>query len=98
MDPPRNLRDLVTYLAIHPYVRITGPTPDSREPTTRDDRYLCWVDGRLWFQPEDGSPPNHIPIDCRMKAAASSETGLIFDGQGFTVTKFGVAIRVEYLS
>ncbi|HKI19186.1 MAG TPA: hypothetical protein VKA15_14975 [Isosphaeraceae bacterium] len=93
---PTNLRELVAYLEERPRVRITGPSPHSLEPVMREELYLYWADGLMWFQPFDG-PPCHIFVGCKLKAAAGSATGLAFDAEGFTVTKFGVSIRVEYL-
>ncbi len=93
---PTNFRSLVDYLAAHPAVRITGPSPKSREPFTRDETFLRYEGGRLWFRSQAGD--QHIPIGCvATEAAARAETGIEFDAAGFTIAKFGVQIRVEYL-
>ncbi len=98
MNAPTNFRELVCYLTANRHVRVTGPTPESVSPVTRDETFLFASMGRLWFQPDSGAPPHHMPLDCTItEAAAKHETGLEFDAAGFTLTKFGVSIRVEYL-
>jgi hypothetical protein len=95
---PTSVRELVRFLGHYPRVRITGPTPDSREPVTRDETFLRLENGRLWFMPvQDDAKAHHIPIGCAItEAAAQAEAGITFDDAGFTVTKFGVPIRIEY--
>jgi hypothetical protein len=95
--PPANLRDVIVWLLEHPYVRITGPTPRSLKPSTREEAFVRYEDGSLWFRGFDGE--SHIPVTCtRSDAAARAQTSIEFDRTGFTVGKFGASIRVEYLS
>jgi hypothetical protein len=95
---PTNLKELILYLHSHPRVRITGPTPSSRTPTTRIEEFTFYDQGRMWFNTTAGEP-HFIPLNCSMTdRAAASEAGLTIDDEGFTVTKFGTPIRVEYLS
>lgn len=93
VDRPRSFRELLDFLRRNPRARITGPTPASRANVTREADFVKFEAGRLWFS--DG----FIPVACALTSqAAASEAGVAFDPDGFTVTKFGVAIRVEYLA
>ena len=95
--PPTSLRELVCWLQQNPHVRITSPTPESAEPTVRDEAFVRMEDGRLWFVALNSGDGTSIPIVCMLsERAAQVETGLEFDAAGFTITKFGVPIRVEY--
>ena len=95
--PPTSLRELVGWLQQNPHVRITGPTPESAEPTVREEAFVRMEDGRLWFVALNSGACTSIPIVCVLsERAAQVETGLEFDAAGFTITKFGVPIRVEY--
>ncbi len=94
--PPASLAQLLAWLSEHPHVRITGPVPWSAEIVSRDEVFLRYGDGSMWFR--NHRSDTHIPLHClRSEAAAASETGIEFDGTGFTVSKFGTTIRVEYL-
>ncbi len=94
--PPMSLRQVIFWLLRHPHVRIMGPTRRDAQATTRDEAFVRFEDGSLWFRGTEGE--SCIPVHCiRTEAAAHSETGMEFDATGFVITKFGIAIRVEYL-
>ena len=95
LQPPKNFHDLLPWLAVHPRVRITGPTAPNEEPTTRDEAFLTYRNGLLWFRGADGL--SHIPISGRrIEVTAQSKTPISFDSIGFTIFRFGAHIRVEY--
>lgn len=96
---PTNLRELLAFLEASPRVRIHGPTPGTKDFVTRTETFAGYEGGRLWFRPDPGQgSPHFIPVSCTLTdQAARAEAGLAFDPAGFTLTKFGVAIRVEYL-
>ncbi len=100
--PPASLAQLLMWLNEHPAVLYHGPTPDSAELVYRVEAFVRYTEGRLWFAADARlhspfEPDHFIPLDCRSGAAAEFETGIEFDGTGFTVSKFGTTIRVEYL-
>ncbi len=90
MQPPVNFTELVPWLLAYPHVRITGPTNFGAERTSRDEEFIAFRTGLLWFMGQDGL--NYIPIS-RKRA----ETGITFDPVGFTLYEFGAHIRVEYV-
>jgi hypothetical protein len=95
LKPPEDFAELLPWLLFHPYVRITGPSEFSGIPLSRDEAFLEYREGSLWFLGDEGR--TFIPISCtRTEAAMQSETGISFDPSGFTVYKFGCHIRVEY--
>jgi hypothetical protein len=94
--PPSNLREAILWLIGNPRVRITGPTPESTVIETREEAFIRFEDGLLWFRGSSGN--SQVPVGCiRTADAARAETKLQFDGTGFTIEKFGAQIRVEYL-
>lgn len=99
MTRPQTMRDLVPYLTAHPDVEIHRPEHTSRRTGAvilqmRDVcRFSKQAGGGLWFV-EPGGEEHYLPIDCGMTAA---ETGVELDEAGFTLTKFGLPIRVTYL-
>jgi hypothetical protein len=99
MPAPTNVRELIAHLTAHRRVVITGPTPRDREPHTRPERFHSFAERRLWFLPEDPREPIHfIPVSSSLTdAAARAEPGLTFDDDGFTFTRFGVSVRVDYV-
>jgi hypothetical protein len=95
-SPPSNLREAVVWLIRNPHVRITGPTPESADIVSRDEAFVRFEEGSLWFKGFNGY--SHIPVVCiRTEATARAETSIVFDETGFTCERFGVPIRVEYL-
>ena len=95
LQPPLNFEQLLPWLGVHPHVRITGPTAPNKEPTTRDEAFISYRTGHLWFRGADGM--SQIPISPRhMQVSAHAETNLSFDATGFTVYEWGAHIRVEY--
>jgi hypothetical protein len=89
--PPASLRTLVDFLTASPYVRFTN-----FDLATQDKKFLREDAGGLWFVCDDGTH-SYLPIDCRRtEAAAAAEAGVTFDMGGFTLTKVGHSIRVEY--
>lgn len=103
MNKPTSLKELFVHFAEHPRVRIT----DHHGVTTLN-QYSSWFDGRLFFQKLDTETdpgrtlvvdePHFLPINCKLTDAASqAEAGITFDDTGFTFTKFGHSIRVEYV-
>jgi hypothetical protein len=97
MSRPTNLRELAAYLTANPRVRKTVPRPAGLAPIVREESFLTFENGRLWFLAE-GLAGTFIPISCTLTPQdAQAETGILFDEEGFTVTKFGASIRVDYL-
>jgi hypothetical protein len=92
MTPPESLIGLVSYLAERPRVRVTYP-PGLRQvdQVLRFDRQQH---GGLWWRGETDRQEHFTPIDCGKTAA---ESGFAFDAAGFTMTKFGQAIRFDYV-
>ncbi len=90
MQPPMSFHDLLSWLVVHPHVRITGPTQFGAERTSRDEAFMAFRTGLLWFMGDDGL--NYIPI-----SRERAETGITFDPVGFTLYEFGAHIRVEYM-
>lgn len=91
MDRPKSLRDLVGYLTDHKFCELTDTR--GRVEIVRFNRA---ADGGLWF---DGPKRSHyVPVRCGVGEADLSETGVAFDPEGFSLTKFGVSIRVRYLT
>jgi len=95
--PPASLSQLLTWLNEHPAVMYHGPTPDSAKLVRRVETFVRYTDRRLWFSHDATSPDHYIPLDCLIDHAGECETDIEFDAQGFSVEKFGVTIRVEYL-
>jgi len=96
-EPPSSFRELLPWLLQHPHVRVTGPTAFGEEPTTRDEAFVAFRTGLLWFKGVDGL--NHIPISFyfeRTENVEKAQTPISFDTTGFTVFRFGAHIRVEY--
>lgn len=86
---PRNLKELVVHLAGSPDVLFCRP---GRLPARR--RFVSYERGGLWFSLDgEVEPSSYLPVHC---GRVASETGIDFDAAGFTLTKFGIATRVEY--
>ncbi len=91
--PPTNHKELLAYLDDHPCVRFTN-----FDGKVTIERFTRYENGCLWLMTETGTP-HFLPLYCRLTpAAAQSEPGLTFDEDGFTFTKFGRRVRVEYLA
>lgn len=99
MPRPKTLREVVRYLADHPEVEIHRPEHTSTRtgqviPEERSRcRFRASAGGGLWFDASPGRE-HYLPIDCGMTEA---ETGVTLDEGGFTLVKFGIAIRVTYV-
>lgn len=92
---PSCLRDLVPFLSRRPYVRCEG-----LDQVVTDERFLREEAAGLWFLREDADGATRdvfLPVNRRQGRAAAHETGLAFDADGFTITKFGRSIRYTYL-
>lgn len=95
LRPPENFGEVLPWLLFHPHVRITGPTPPGDEPVSRDEAFMAFLEGVLYFKGADGL--DRIPIDCeRIGVIDRAETPISFDAAGFTIYRFGCHIRVEY--
>jgi hypothetical protein len=90
--PPMNLREVILWLIGNPQVRIQC----HGENQPREAAFTRFEDGSLWFRGFSGD--SHIPVTCfRTEVAMKARTTMNFDETGFTVEKFGVSIRVEYV-
>lgn len=85
---PRNLRELIAYLAEHPRVVCSSSISGRSEP----ERFSEYRDGGLWFTGPDGRV-SYLPVACGLTAA---ESGLSFRPEGFVLSKFGLSIRYLY--
>ena len=90
---PRSIRQVVAYLADRPNVLST--CNDSRVGT-RILTFQRYANGGFWWLDKEGKG-SYLPIHCGHNKM-HSETGITFDASGFTVTKFKLAIRYEYIS
>jgi hypothetical protein len=87
---PTNLADLAAYLRDFPAVTTTN-----FNGTVTDDIFVGADGTGFFFICVDGNE-TFLPINCRMGAAAAHESGVTIDDLGFTLTKFGKTIRVDY--
>jgi hypothetical protein len=98
---PKALNQLVEFLRAHPRVRVTNLDGSIETRTFHDsDR----GSHGLWFRRDgqdasvDESAMAFLPVNCTMTAAAAmAESGVDLDDAGFTLTKFGRKLRVDYL-
>jgi hypothetical protein len=93
---PKSLKDLVPYLTENPMVCMYNLDGSYTEET-----FLREEASGLWFRRVfRGETKDHfLPVNCRLSdAAAKHEAGVTFDDAGFTLTKFGKSIRVDYQS
>lgn len=97
---PGRLRDLVPFLARRPYVRCDVLDGQAAIAHPVVERFLREDAAGLWFVREDAAGVARdvfLPVNCRRGAAGAHESGLAFDPDGFTLTKFGRSIRYTYL-
>lgn len=95
LQPPENLEELVVWLLAHPHVHTTGPRTSREEPTDRDEAFLTYRTGMLWFKGMDGL--SYIPVRrSGIRQLEGGDTPISFDPAGFTVYMWGTHIRVEY--
>lgn len=93
MDKPTSLTEAIIYLREHPRVTVRGPDlPLKGVAVTRDEEFVKYTHGGFWFR-IPGQDPHFMPVACGLTQA---ESGLTFDCLGFTLTKFGIPIRVNY--
>ena len=50
----------------------------------------------FWLLQASNGQERFLPLNCRLGTAAQHEAGVTFDADGFTLTKFGRSIRVDY--
>lgn len=97
MDRPKNVRELLDYLAEYPVVRVSTNDPRLANIGQGVRFFREYARGGLWFDDEVGRR-SYVPLDCtRTGAAARHETGVQFDEKGFAVEKFGATIRYDYV-
>jgi hypothetical protein len=90
MNKPQRLKDLIPFLQANPAVTIRH-----WNGTVTLEMFSRFEAGLLWHVNEAGEE-HHLPIACGMAAAAPFETGLDFDDDGFSMTKFGHTLRFDY--
>ena len=95
LQPPLCFEQLLPWLHTHPHVRITGPIDFNKEPTVRDEAFVAFREGLIWFRGADSM--SQIPISCEpAEGRPQGRSTISFDPLGFTVYEFGHHIRVEY--
>lgn len=91
---PRSLRELIAFLGRRPRVVCTG-----LDQVVTEERFLRADGAGFLFRREDadGAPRDvFLPVNCRQGAAGAHESGLAFDADGFSLTKFGRTVRYTY--
>lgn len=87
MDKPKDLKALIEYLKVCP--RVQG----RHEAAVM--RFASQQKGGLWFQVEGEARRVYLPINCGLTAA---ESGFAFTDAGFTVTKFNITLKYDYVA
>ena len=91
MKAPESLRDLLDFLALHPEVTMTN-----LDGSIEHSAFERAEGSGLWFRRASDGHEHYLPVNCRMGAAAQHESGVTFDAAGFTLSKFGRDLRVDY--
>jgi hypothetical protein len=89
---PESLAQLVPFLTVNRHVTFTN-----FDGTVHQSTFARAEGSGLWFRRGHDNTEHFLPVNCRMTdASARAEAGVTFDAAGFTLSKFGREIRVDY--
>lgn len=92
MRAPKSVKELHDFLLENPRIKVTGIKGDVEMGTFTD------TDAGGINYKDDSGLSHYLPVDChRTEAASKAEAGVDLDDGGFTLTKFGHSVRVDYV-